>query len=132
MADSQARRPPQLELPFGRVAQWRLRELMATKGLFSAVQLQQALGEQGVKIGPSQAHELMTRAPRQPRMEVLFALCQLLECAWGTCGCCANRRRRRPPTRSPLVPEGGSHTSSRSRPGWTRGGLPDPPDLGHP
>jgi hypothetical protein len=83
MADPQARRPPQLELPFGRVAQWRLRELMATKGLFSAVQLQQALGEQGVKVGPSQAHELMTRAPRQPRMEVLFALCQILECALG-------------------------------------------------
>ncbi len=83
MADSQARRPPQLELPDGRVAQWRLRELMATKGLFSAVQLQQALGEQGVKIGPSQAHELMTRAPRQPRMEVLFGLCEILECALG-------------------------------------------------
>jgi DNA-binding Xre family transcriptional regulator len=83
MADSQARRPPQLELPFGWLAEWRLRELMATKGLFSAVQLQQALSEQGVKIGPSQAHELMTRAPRQPRMEVLFALCQILECALG-------------------------------------------------
>jgi DNA-binding Xre family transcriptional regulator len=83
MADSQARRPPQLELPDGRVAGWRLRELMAAKGLFSAVQLQQALGEQGVKIGPSQAHELMTRAPRQPRMEVLFALCQILECVLG-------------------------------------------------
>jgi hypothetical protein len=83
MADSQARRPPQLELPDGRVAQWRLRELLAAKGLFSAVQLQQALGEQGVKIGPSQAHELLTRAPRQPRMEVLFGLCQILECALG-------------------------------------------------
>lgn len=83
MADSQARRPPQLELPFGRVAQWRLRELMAAKGLFSAVQLQHALAEQGIRIGPSQAHELMTRAPRQPRMEVLFALCQILECALG-------------------------------------------------
>jgi len=83
MADSQGRRPPQLELPDGRVAGWRLRELMAAKGLFSAVQLQQALGELGVRIGPSQAHELMTRAPRQPRMEVLFALCQILECALG-------------------------------------------------
>ncbi len=83
MAEAYARRPPRLELPLGRQAEWRLRELMAAKGLFSAVQLQQALGEQGVRIGPSQAHELMTRAPRQPRMEVLFALCQILECALG-------------------------------------------------
>jgi hypothetical protein len=80
MADAYARRPPRLELPGGRVVEWRLRELMAAKGLFSAVQLQQALGEHGVTLGPSQAHELLTRAPRQPRMAVLFALCDVLEC----------------------------------------------------
>jgi len=80
MPDAQARRPPRLELPGGRTVEWRLRELMAAKGLFSAVQLEQALHEQGVKLGPSQAHELLTRAPRQPRMAVLFALCDVLEC----------------------------------------------------
>lgn len=80
MADRQARRPPQLELPFGRVAEWRLRELMAAKGLFSATQLEQALDEHGIKLGPSQAHQLMTRAPKQPRMTVLFALCEVLDC----------------------------------------------------
>jgi len=80
MAEGYARRPPRLELPGGRVAEWRLRELMAGKGLFSAVQLQQALSEHGVTLGPSQAHELLTRAPRQPRMAVLFALCDVLEC----------------------------------------------------
>lgn len=80
MPDAPARRPPRLELPLGRVAEWRLRELMAAKGLFSAVQLQQTLGERGVRLGPSQAHELMTRAPRQPRMAVLFALCEVLDC----------------------------------------------------
>jgi DNA-binding Xre family transcriptional regulator len=80
MADTYARRPPRLELPDGRVAEWRLRELMAGKGLFSAVQLEQTLHEQGVKLGPSQAHELLTRAPRQPRMAVLFALCEVLDC----------------------------------------------------
>ncbi|HEY3035330.1 MAG TPA: helix-turn-helix transcriptional regulator [Streptosporangiaceae bacterium] len=80
MPDSIARRPPRLELADGRVAEWRLRELLAGKGLFSAVQLQQALGEQGVRIGASQAHELLTRAPRQPRMAVLFALCEVLDC----------------------------------------------------
>jgi hypothetical protein len=80
MADAYARRPPRLELPGGRIAEWRLRELMAGKGLFSAVQLQQALSEHGVSLGPSQAHELLTRAPRQPRMVVLLALCDVLEC----------------------------------------------------
>lgn len=80
MADAYARRPPRLELPWGRQAEWRLRELMAAKGLFSAVQLQQVLAEQGVTLGASQAHELLTRAPRQPRMAVLFALCEVLDC----------------------------------------------------
>jgi hypothetical protein len=74
MPDSYAKRPPRLELPGGRVAEWRLRELMAGKGLFSAVQLQQALADHGVTLGPSQAHELVTRAPKQPRTAVLFAL----------------------------------------------------------
>jgi len=80
MPDSSARRRPGLELSGGRVAEWRLRELMAARGLFSAVGLQQALAEQGVTLGASQAHELVTRAPRQPRMAVLFALCDVLEC----------------------------------------------------
>lgn len=80
MADTYARRPPRLELPGGRSAEWRLRELMASKGLFSAVQLQQALAEHGVPLGASQAHELLTRAPKQPRMTVLFALCEVLDC----------------------------------------------------
>ena len=80
MAKAYARRPPRLELPLGRQAEWRLRELLAAKGLFSAVQLQQALADQGVRLGASQAHELMSRAPRQPRMAVLFALCEVLDC----------------------------------------------------
>ena len=80
MAQAYARRPPRLELPWGQTAEWRLRELLAAKGLFSAVQLQQALADQGVRLGPSQAHELLTRAPRQPRMAVLFALCEVLDC----------------------------------------------------
>jgi hypothetical protein len=80
MPEGCAKRPPRLELPGGRVAEWRLRELMAGKGLFSAVQLQQALADHGVTLGPSQAHELMTRAPKQPRTAVLFALCEVLDC----------------------------------------------------
>ena len=80
MPDSYAKRPPRLELPGGRIAEWRLRELLAGKGLLSAVQLQQALADRGVTLGASQAHELLTRAPKQPRMTVLFALCEVLEC----------------------------------------------------
>jgi DNA-binding Xre family transcriptional regulator len=80
MPDSYAKRPPRLELPGGRIAEWRLRELLAGKGLFSAVQLQQALADRGVTLGASQAHELLTRAPKQPRMTVLLALCEVLEC----------------------------------------------------
>lgn|SRR5574341_1710496 len=80
MPEGYAKRPPRLELPGGCVAEWRLRELMAGKGLFSAVQLQQALADHDVTLGPSQAHELMTRAPKQPRTAVLFALCEVLDC----------------------------------------------------
>jgi len=80
MPDTYAKRPPRLELPGGRSAEWRLRELMAGKGLFSAVQLQQALAGHGVTLGASQAHELLTRAPKQPHMMVLFALCEVLDC----------------------------------------------------
>jgi DNA-binding Xre family transcriptional regulator len=80
MPEGYARPRPRLELPGGRVAEWRLRELLAGKGLFSAVQLQQALADHGVTLGASQAHELLTRAPKQPRTAVLLALCEVLDC----------------------------------------------------
>src|SRR6266508_812127 len=140
MRDSYAKRPPRLELPGGRIAEWRLRELMAGKGLFSAVQLQQALAGHGVTLGASQAHELLTRAPRQPHMMVLFALCGVLDCTladlWvvgqaaatpaegqGPARCRSRERRRRPARprgsrsrRSALLAAGPG--------GPARGGLP--------
>ncbi len=129
MPDSSARRRPGLELSGGRVAEWRLRELMAARGLFSAVGLQQALAEQGVTLGASQAHELVTRAPRQPRMAVLFALCDVLECTLADLWALHQADARPAEGRSPLAPVSGSLGSSRWRPGWTRDGVPDHPTV---
>jgi len=59
--------------------QWKLREIMATRGLFTTTHLAPLLAERGIELSASQIHRLVTGTPERLSLPVLAALCDLLE-----------------------------------------------------
>lgn len=59
--------------------QWRLREIMANRGLFSTTHLAPLLAERGIVLSASQIHRLVTGTPERLSLPVLAALCDVLE-----------------------------------------------------
>jgi DNA-binding Xre family transcriptional regulator len=58
---------------------WRLREIMATRGLFATTNLLPLLAERGITLSTSQVHRLVTGTPERLSLLVLAALCDLLD-----------------------------------------------------
>lgn len=59
---------------------WRLRHLMAERGLFQTTDLVEPLREQGIGLSREQIFRLVTQPPQRLNIEVLAALCTVLEC----------------------------------------------------
>ena len=59
--------------------QWRLREIMAARGLFSATDLEPLLAERGITLSSVQVWRLVTQVPERLSLPVLAALCDILE-----------------------------------------------------
>jgi DNA-binding Xre family transcriptional regulator len=59
--------------------QWRLREVMAAHGLFSASDLVPLLAERGITLPAVQVWRLVTQTPERLSLPVLAALCDILE-----------------------------------------------------
>jgi DNA-binding Xre family transcriptional regulator len=57
---------------------WRLRELMAQRGMFATTQLRPLLAERGIGLSTSQVHRLVTGTPQRLSLPVLAALCDVL------------------------------------------------------
>ncbi|MGH3266399.1 MAG: helix-turn-helix domain-containing protein [Trebonia sp.] len=62
---------------------WRLREVMAQRGMFVTADLAPALAAHGVKLSDSQVWRLITGRPERLNLRVLIVLCEILECAPG-------------------------------------------------
>ena len=58
---------------------WRLRELMAARGLFNATDLEPLLAERGITLSSVQVWRLVTQVPERLSLQVLAALCDILE-----------------------------------------------------
>jgi DNA-binding Xre family transcriptional regulator len=58
---------------------WRLRELMAERGLFTTVELVPLLAERGITLSASQVHRLVTGTPERLSLAVLAALCDVFD-----------------------------------------------------
>jgi DNA-binding Xre family transcriptional regulator len=58
---------------------WRLRELMAARGLFNASDLEPLLAERGITLSSVQVWRLVTQVPERLSLPVLAALCDILE-----------------------------------------------------
>ena len=59
--------------------QWRLRELMAARGMFTATELVPLLAGRGIGLSSSQAHRLVSGTPERLSLAVLAALCDILD-----------------------------------------------------
>ncbi|MCX5112271.1 helix-turn-helix transcriptional regulator [Streptomyces sp. NBC_00378] len=60
--------------------QWRLRERMATAGMFTTSEFAPPLAERGIDLSLSQVHRLVTGTPERLSLPVLAALCDIFEC----------------------------------------------------
>lgn len=59
--------------------QWRLREVMATRGIFNATDLSPLLRQRGIELSSVQVWRLVTQVPERLSLPVLAALCDILE-----------------------------------------------------
>lgn len=62
---------------------WHLREVMATRGMFSTTDLIAPLAERGVELSREQIFRLVTQQPERLNVYTLAALCDLLDCQVG-------------------------------------------------
>ena len=62
------------------VMQWNLRQVMAARGIFQTSDLVPMLAERDVHLSRQFVHRLVTKTPQRVNMEVLAALCDILDC----------------------------------------------------
>lgn len=82
---------------------WHLRRLMAEQGLFQTTELVPLLAERGVELSREQVYRLAVKIPQRLNLQVLAALCDILDCEPGDLIECyrdAGRRERNPKERS--------------------------------
>ncbi|RVX41510.1 DNA-binding Xre family transcriptional regulator [Nonomuraea polychroma] len=59
---------------------WRLREVMAGRGMFSTTDLRPLLAERGIDLSPSQVYRLVAEKPERLSLRTLMALLDILDC----------------------------------------------------
>lgn len=59
---------------------WQLRQVMATRGMFSTTDLRPLLHERGIDLSPSQVYRLVVDRPERLSLKVLVALMDILDC----------------------------------------------------
>lgn len=62
------------------VAHWNLRQLMAEQGMFATSDLIEPLRERGVELSRQMIHRIVTKTPQRINMDLLAALCDVLQC----------------------------------------------------
>jgi len=59
---------------------WRLREVMAARGLWQTTELAPLLRARGIDLSTPQVYRLVTQTPERLSLKTLMALCDALEC----------------------------------------------------
>jgi hypothetical protein len=59
---------------------WKLREVMATRGLFQTTHLRPGLAERGIHLSDSQVYRLVADKPERLNLKVFMALLDILGC----------------------------------------------------
>ncbi|MFF1904831.1 helix-turn-helix domain-containing protein [Kitasatospora sp. NPDC058218] len=60
---------------------WHLREVMATRGMFSTTDLRPLLPERGIDLSASQIYRLVVETPERLNLKVLMALLDIRGCS---------------------------------------------------
>jgi DNA-binding Xre family transcriptional regulator len=59
---------------------WHLRQVMATRGMFSTTDLLVPLSQRGIKLSSSQVYRLVVDRPERLSLKILMALLDILDC----------------------------------------------------
>jgi DNA-binding Xre family transcriptional regulator len=59
---------------------WHLRQVMATRGMFSTTDLLGPLSDRGIRLSSSQVYRLVTDRPERLSLKILMALLDILDC----------------------------------------------------
>ena len=59
---------------------WHLRQVMASRGMFSTTDLAPLLAERGIELSAAQVYRLVTGTPERLNLHILVALCDALDC----------------------------------------------------
>ena len=60
---------------------WHLRQVMATRGMFSTTDLLAPLSQRGIRLSSSQVYRLVVDRPERLSLKILMALLDILDCA---------------------------------------------------
>jgi DNA-binding Xre family transcriptional regulator len=60
---------------------WRLRNIMADRGMFATTDLIGPLAERGITLSSSQVYRLVVERPERLSLKILMALLDILDCA---------------------------------------------------
>lgn len=60
---------------------WRLREIMAARGMYMTTDLAPLLAERGISLSAPQVYRLVTQTPERLSLRTLMALCDALGCS---------------------------------------------------
>lgn len=93
--------------------EWNLRMIMAEKGMYQTTDLRRALLAEGLQLSREQVYRTVTRPPSRLSLELLVALCKILDCTPNDLIEVADNRASQP-----LKPKTGTTDSPR-------GGQPD-------
>ena len=59
---------------------WNLRQVMASRAIYQTSELVPLLAERGVHLSREHVYRLVTKTPQRLNMDVLAALCDILDC----------------------------------------------------
>ena len=59
---------------------WNLRQMMATRAIYQTSELVPLLAERGVHLSREHVYRLVTKTPQRLNMDILAALCDILDC----------------------------------------------------
>ncbi|NCD17138.1 MAG: XRE family transcriptional regulator [Actinobacteria bacterium] len=97
--------------------EWKLRPLMAQRGMYATTDLDPLLRERGITLSSTQIYRLVTGKPERLNLAVLVALCDALGCEAGDLiqpVVVATARRKRSTGTTDLAPV--EARNSRNRP----------------
>jgi DNA-binding Xre family transcriptional regulator len=60
---------------------WKLRQVMANRGMFATTDLIGPLADRGIRLSSSQVYRLVVERPERLSLKVLMALLDILDCA---------------------------------------------------